>query len=217
MIYLTIFALMFTTHITWFTQIDSTNSEAHRNADTAPEGSVWAARFQTKGRGQYDRKWISTQGENLLATLLLRPTFLPTNEQALISKCTALGICDFLSLYGVDARIKWPNDIYSGTNKICGILIEHIISGNNFVASIIGFGININQTSFDGAPNPTSLALETGKNHSPELLLPQVLQCIQKWYQLVIDGKPAKIDSRFEKLLLDIPASTQSEALRNPL
>lgn len=206
---------MFTPHITWFAQIDSTNTEAHRNSETAPEGSVWAAHFQTKGRGQYERKWISTQGNNLLATLLLRPTFLPANEQALISKCTALGICDFLSLYGIEARIKWPNDIYVGSNKICGILIEHILSGNNLVSSIIGFGINVNQTEFDGAPNPTSLALETGKTYSPEELLPQVLQCIQKWYQRVFDGESAIIDSQYQKKLLDIPASAQSEALRD--
>ena len=194
---------MFELHIIRFEEIDSTNSEARRHLDHAMEGTVWTASFQTNGRGQYTRRWESNKGLNLLATLLLRPVFLPANRQFLISKCTALAICDFLVTLDLSPRIKWPNDIYIGSNKICGILIEHQLSGNNLTSSIIGFGMNINQTQFQGAPNPTSIALETGVQHNVDVILAQVLQEIQKWYQTLRDGNSGKIDRSYDKLLIN--------------
>lgn len=186
--------------------LDSTNQEAFRHVASAQEGTVWSAGFQTKGKGQYDRVWESQDGNNILATLLLRPTFLPANEQFYISKCTALGICSFLETYQLKTRIKWPNDIYIGPNKICGILIEHQLSGNNLVASIIGFGININQTSFGLAPNPTSLKLETHDTYNALQLLPLVIEQIQKWYQLLQAGEVGHIDSQYDyRLIKDMP------------
>lgn len=196
---------MFEWHIIRFEEIDSTNTEAHRNLANAREGTVWTTLYQTHGRGQYTRNWESTKGLNLLATLLLRPEFLPANKQFLISKCTALAICDFLGTLGLAPRIKWPNDIYIGPNKICGILIEHQLSGNKLTASIIGFGINVNQTVFRGAPNPTSIALETGKECNVESLLPKALINIQKWYQTLQKGKSGKIDRQYEALLINKP------------
>lgn len=194
---------MFELHIIRFDEIDSTNAEARRNLVHATEGTVWTASYQTNGRGQYTRRWESSKGQNLLATLLLRPVFLPANRQFLISKCTALAICDFLRTLHLFPRIKWPNDIYIGPNKICGILIEHQLSGNDLMASIIGFGINVNQTQFQGAPNPTSIALETGLQHQVEVLLPQILFQIQKWYQTLRDGNTGKIDISYERLLIN--------------
>jgi hypothetical protein len=127
--------------------------------------------------------------------------FTSNDEQFLISKCTALAICDFLQALGPDAVIKWPNDIYINSKKICGILIEHQVSGNKLLSSIIGFGINVNQCHFPGAPNPTSILLETNTHYPVDMLLPQVLQQIQKWYQRLKDGNIGLIDSSYENLL----------------
>lgn len=194
---------MFEWQIIRFEEIDSTNTEARRNLASAKEGTVWTASFQTNGRGQYSRRWESTKGQNLLATLLLRPVFLAANKQFLISKCTALAVCDFLLTLDMSPRIKWPNDIYVGPNKICGILIEHQLSGNDLTASIIGFGINVNQTKFQGAPNPTSIILETGSGQEVDSLLPRVLSPIQKWYQTLREGKYGIIDSSYDALLIN--------------
>ncbi len=204
---------MFELQIIRFEEIDSTNSEARRHLDHAGEGTVWTASFQTNGRGQYSRIWESNKGLNLLATLLLRPVFLPANRQFLISKCTALAICDFLVTLDLSASIKWPNDIYIGPNKICGILIEHQLSGNNLTSSIIGFGINVNQTKFQGAPNPTSIAIETGVLHDVDVLLPQVLQQIQKWYQTLCNGDSGKIDRSYDKSLINKPDYEKNRAI----
>ncbi|NLA15707.1 MAG: biotin--[acetyl-CoA-carboxylase] ligase [Bacteroidales bacterium] len=217
---------MFTPHIIRFDEIDSTNWEAARNLKHAKEGTVWTTSFQTSGHGQYERKWESDKGLNLLATLLLRPVFLPANKQFLISKCTALAICDFFQTFHLTAVIKWPNDIYVGLNKICGILIEHQLSGNNLLSSIVGFGINVNQQRFKGAPNPTSLFLETGREHPVDVLLPQVLHQIQKWYQRLKKGNVGLIDSSYERLLInkidyeknrDIESASNPAAWANPL
>lgn len=146
--------------IKWYRSIDSTNLQAHRELAHAHEGSVWVADFQTAGRGQRGNTWESGAGQNLLFTVLLKPDFLHVAKQFAISQITALAIVKYLEIKGLSPKIKWPNDIYIGDKKICGILIEHTVAGANLSASILGIGININQTKFcSDAPNPISLAL----------------------------------------------------------
>ncbi len=148
--------------IKWYQTIDSTNSQANRELADAPHGSVWAADFQTAGRGQRGNKWESKAAENLTFTILLRPTFLHPSQQFLISQVAAIGVCRYLCSKGLPAQIKWPNDIYIGNRKICGMLIENSISADKMSASIVGIGLNLNQREFSSdAPNPTSLVLET--------------------------------------------------------
>jgi BirA family transcriptional regulator, biotin operon repressor / biotin---[acetyl-CoA-carboxylase] ligase len=146
--------------IRWYESIDSTNLQAVRESDTAPDMCVWAACFQTAGRGQRGNKWEGAKNMNLTFTILFKPHFLPPSKQFLISEISAIGICRYLKNKGVEATIKWPNDIYVGDKKICGMLIEHSISGEGISYSISGIGINLNQRIFNSdAPNPTSLSL----------------------------------------------------------
>ncbi len=147
--------------IKWYNKIDSTNLQAHRELADAPEGTVWVADYQTAGRGQRGNSWESVTGKNLLFTVLLRPESVYVADQFLISQITALAIVKYLETKGLKPKIKWPNDIYINDRKICGILIEHTLCGDKLSASILGIGININQTLFESdAPNPTSLLLE---------------------------------------------------------
>ncbi len=88
----------------------------------------------------------------------------PAGNQMLLSAAAAASVVNFLATEGVSAWVKWPNDVYVGDKKICGILIEHRIKGNFLKSSIIGIGINVNQTVFDPlVPNPASVALLTGR------------------------------------------------------
>ena len=147
--------------IKWYRTIDSTNSQAAREMETAQEGSVWIADFQTAGRGQRGNKWESSEGENLTFTILLKPEFLHPSSQFRISQICAIGVCRYLKEKGLEAQIKWPNDIYIGNKKICGMLIENSVRGDKLAVSILGIGVNLNQTKFSSdAPNPTSLILE---------------------------------------------------------
>ena len=173
-------------NITWFDITDSTNNEALKAMDTAPDKSVWAAKFQTAGRGQRGNKWESTKGENLMFTILFKPTFLKPQEQFIVSQIVALGVKSYLKQKGVDAKIKWPNDIYVGDEKICGILIEHSIMGDSLSASIIGIGINLNQKLFlSDALNPTSLSILTGDTYNVEAELNEVLAEIFNYYDII--------------------------------
>lgn len=147
--------------IKWYKSIDSTNTQAMKEAYESPEGSVWFAEYQTNGRGQRGNKWESVKGQNLTFSLLLKPNFLNAAEQFAISETVSVGICKYLNKKGLQPKIKWPNDIYINNKKICGILIENTISGANLAVSICGVGLNLSQTQFSSdAPNPTSLALE---------------------------------------------------------
>lgn len=127
-------------------------------------GDVVVALFQTNGRGQKGSSWSSEVAQNLMFCLMLHPENLSAARQFQLSKCVSLATVDTLTLYGIDARIKWPNDIYVGGNKIVGTLIETSTAGANISTAIVGIGINVNQKKFpDSLPNPTSVTLETGR------------------------------------------------------
>lgn len=147
--------------IKWYKTIDSTNTQGAKEAADAAEGSVWIADFQTNGRGQRGNKWESSAAKNLTFTILFKPEFLHPSRQFAISEVSSIGVCRYLKEKGLDAKIKWPNDIYIGERKICGMLIEHTLMGDKLAVSLSGIGLNLNQRVFNSdAPNPTSLVLE---------------------------------------------------------
>lgn len=142
-------------------QTDSTNNRAAESRYGA--GDVVIAERQEAGRGQRGNSWSSTPGENLTFSVVLRPDFLPAERQFRISKAVALAVADTIAEAGLRPAIKWPNDIYIGDRKVTGILIENDLMGPYLSRSVIGIGLNVNQTRFDPAlPNPTSLAAEAG-------------------------------------------------------
>jgi BirA family biotin operon repressor/biotin-[acetyl-CoA-carboxylase] ligase len=149
--------------ITWLDECASTNSELAKLVD-APHGTVIAVRNQTSGRGQRTHTWESQPGCNLTFSLLLRPSNISASEQFTLSKRVSLAIVDVLDQYVEGVSIKWPNDIYVGDRKICGILIENTLSGYSIERSIVGIGLNVNQMQFvSDAPNPVSLVQLIGK------------------------------------------------------
>lgn len=149
--------------IMWFDTLDSTNEEVRRRIDSLDNLSVVAVRCQTSGRGQGTNSWESAPGENLTFSIVLKDLNILPKEQIVISQITALSVVELLEKHGIEAKIKLPNDIYVGSKKICGILIENTLCSNKIRWSIIGIGINVNQTVFPThLPNPTSILLETG-------------------------------------------------------
>lgn len=130
-----------------------------------PDGFCVVADFQSAGRGQGSNRWQSDKGQNVLASLLFKPVYSPA-QQFVLNQCFALAVRSLLSHYVDGVKIKWPNDIYVGSRKIAGILIEHYIEGERIKNTVAGVGININQTFFDAdIPNPISLKLLTGKSY----------------------------------------------------
>ena len=144
--------------IIWFKELDSTNLEAKRNISLYDDMSVIAAVSQTAGRGQGDHTWHSVPGENLTLTIVLKHRDFPASLQMGISAATVATMLRLLENNGIRARFKWPNDIYVGDKKICGILIDHSLKSEWLNWSIIGIGLNVNQTVFPpDLPNPVSM------------------------------------------------------------
>ena len=113
------------------------------------EGIIIISDFQTRGKGQRANTWQSDRGKNLLFSFLVKPE-LSINDQFKLHIITSISIIKTLSKVGIhDAKIKWPNDIYIRDKKVSGILIESQVSRKKITQSIIGIGLNINQTQFN--------------------------------------------------------------------
>lgn len=163
-----------------------------------PEGTVVIADYQTAGRGQIGNVWESERNKNLMFSLLLYPDFLAANRQFLISQIAALSVKDTLSLYTDSVTVKWPNDIYWKDRKICGMLIENDLAGQNLYCSIIGIGINLNQPVFRGeAPNPVSLFQITGKEYDREEVFTRFLHIFFNYYVLLLKEEHEKIKQAY--------------------
>ena len=163
--------------IKWLDTVESTQDEVLRASASLGNLDVIAAREQTAGRGQRGNRWSSARGENLTFSMLLRfggdgfPP-LPAACQFVISEATTLAVSSFLERLGVGVRIKWPNDLYVGDRKICGMLIENSLACGRLSRSIVGIGLNLNQTVFPPALlNPTSVRRQCGISLDPEAAL----------------------------------------------
>ncbi len=151
--------------------VDSTNNFANQfvkdNKSENVCGTVVFSTHQQQGKGTGQNIWESEKDKNILASIILCPHFLSPEKQFLISKTVSLGILKYFKNKNIDAKIKWPNDIFINNRKIAGVLIENSILGSNISTSIIGIGLNINQQKFIfSSTKPISLTNITNKNYS---------------------------------------------------
>ncbi|MDE7420423.1 MAG: biotin--[acetyl-CoA-carboxylase] ligase [Muribaculaceae bacterium] len=148
-------------------KVDSTNAYIMRNVEELESPVMVVAHTQTAGQGQRGNSWEAEPGNNLTFSIFYRPYQLPPMAQFSMSETVALAVVDFLGVHGIEAKVKWPNDIYVGDKKICGILIRHSIMGGYVSYSVIGVGIDVNQTVFlSDAPNPVSMKQITGETYA---------------------------------------------------
>ena len=138
---------------------------------------VLVADYQTAGRGQGTNSWESERGQNLTCSLGFSPEGVKASRQYILSMAIAVALTETLAGLPHPVSIKWPNDIYVGDKKICGILIENMLKGEYIRHCIIGIGLNVNQKRFvSDAPNPTSMALESGHDFDREEVLQSLLR-----------------------------------------
>ena len=160
----------------------STNSYA-RELPSDSGTLLITADHQTAGRGQRGNTWESAAGHNLLFSLVVHPEEIPASLQFSLCELISVALCEVLARYVTDIRIKWPNDIYHKDKKLCGILIEHDIEGTHLSRSIIGVGLNVNQTEFTSdAPNPISLRQILGREVEREALLETIATRFMELY-----------------------------------
>lgn len=161
--------------------VDSTNSYLNGLGSAATHGTVVMAIEQTSGRGQRGNSWEAEPGANVTLSMLLRPDGLEASRQFIISQAVSLAIVETLDhiLPGHGVSIKWPNDIYVDDRKICGILIENVLTGREIARSTVGIGLNVNQAVFcSDAPNPVSLYQLTGEKRDVETVALEMSRCI---------------------------------------
>lgn len=170
-------------------ETESTNNlmKAKLRKEALAEGFIIYTDFQTHGKGQSTNKWESAKGKNLLFSLLIKPLHIAIQEQFIISQLCSNGIIYVLrTLIPAEASnfsIKWPNDIYWKDKKLGGILIENSLQGSKIINSILGVGLNINQTEFTSdAPNPVSLKQITRKEYDRAAILHQLIKKIAELY-----------------------------------
>lgn len=202
--------------IIWINETDSTNRELRKRLPTSDNLSIIAARTQSAGRGQGDHTWFSSPSTNLTFSVLYRfdaPAIchIKASDIIVITEITTLALRDYLSSKGICARIKWPNDIWVGDRKICGILIENILDGEHIAISIVGIGLNVNEKSWPYAiPNPVSMKELTGLDYDLEKELEALGDYLSKRYSQLscIDGLKA-LDGEFKKYMFRLPEGRQ--------
>jgi BirA family biotin operon repressor/biotin-[acetyl-CoA-carboxylase] ligase len=167
--------------------IDSTNNflkDLLSNSKPVSEGTVIMAESQYAGRGQQQNRWHSEPGKNLTFSLLLKPIFLPVQQQFDLTRAISLAIINALEPFlDHKLKIKWPNDIYYGDGKLGGILIENLLQGHLIKNSIIGIGLNINQEHFPPeAANAVSVKQILHRDYDLKLILSEICKNIEIGY-----------------------------------
>ena len=170
--------------------IDETDSTNRWLKDHGEGTMVVATDYQTAGKGCGSNAWESERGKNLTFSMLIHPDGIAAREQFRITEVVSVALCRTLQPYIYNkVEIKWPNDIYVGDRKLCGILIENRLQGNVIVDCIIGIGLNVNQRVFlSDAPNPVSMYQLTGQETDREALLADFLQTFDQEWQSKANG-----------------------------
>jgi len=186
--------------------VDSTNNHAKwllKKNKSLAEGTVIIADSQEQGRGQYGNNWVTESGKNLTFSIILYPKFLKASEQFLLNQAICLGLVECIQTkVSQQVSIKWPNDILVERKKVCGILIENNIMKDALSESIIGIGLNVNQTDFPiSVLNATSLKLISNNNIDLEELLQELLGCIEKYYLKIMHGQKDFIREHYLQIL----------------
>ena len=158
--------------------VDSTQEAVFALASAgAPDGAAVVADTQTAGRGRRGRRWHDEAGTSLLVSVLLRPA-LPPSLRPLLSYAASLAVVGTLGTLGLEARVKWPNDVLVAGRKVAGILLE---AREGVV--VVGVGLNVNQQRFppELAARATSVALQTGRAADRGVLLATLLDELDRW------------------------------------
>lgn len=166
--------------------LDSTNNYAANLLERGElaHGTVIMSGEQTAGRGQRGTTWAAEPYKNLIFTCFIEYDNLSVENQQAITHLVSLSLVGALNSHSISAQIKWPNDIYVNGRKIAGILIENQLEQQRCKSSIIGIGLNINQTEFGGL-NATSMQLELGREVSIDSFAMSVIEKLQENYTIL--------------------------------
>lgn len=197
--------------------IDSTNDflKGLSVDENVENFTVVTAESQTKGKGQRGASWVSESGKNLIVSILIKDLLADYSKVFDLNIAVALSVIEALEKFKIpDLSLKWPNDIMSGKCKIGGILIENSLKSNGKIVSIVGLGLNVNQTNFADLPNASSLAVVANAEFDKELILVEIIEMLKSNAQNLNSEKIEHLWQKYKNLLFKkgIPMPFENQA-----
>lgn len=190
-------------------RVDSTNDFLRRESSSlflsfpTCDLFVVTADVQSAGRGQRGSVWQSAVGDNLLVSILLRPLAVKASRSFLLSPVAALAVKKCVAYFGIDALLKWPNDLYFNNAKLAGILLEVDFEGANMSQAIVGIGLNVNQKEFAAMErNPVSMSLIQGTDFCVNKVGRVFVDEFLRLYNLFLQGGDDALLAEYEQLLM---------------
>ncbi|OQB23298.1 MAG: Bifunctional ligase/repressor BirA [Firmicutes bacterium ADurb.Bin182] len=183
--------------IVFYDEVSSTNEIAKGLAKSGCKaGTAVISDSQTGGRGRLQRAWFSEKGSGIYMSIVLRPS-IPPEKAPRFAPAAALGVCDLLAEYNIEARIKWPNDVLCGGKKLCGILLESGAAPGGGAFIVAGIGLNVNHREFPDELKTTavSMSLTTGLLYDTREVAAKLLNCLEPQFLM------CERDEDFESLL----------------
>lgn len=202
-------------HLVKLDAIDSTNEflKGMASQESVENFTVVTAEDQTKGKGQMGAVWTSERGKNLIMSVLIKDFISDIHQIFHLNIAVSLAVIEALNTFKIpNLSIKWPNDILSDQKKIGGILIENSIKSDGTILSIVGLGLNVNQTSFENLPQASSLALINDTTFDKEAILFEIIERMKRnvssWHQ-ESELQKTKYDSLLFKKGIPMPFEDQ--------
>jgi len=194
--------------------VDSTNKYAKENLSKINDKTLIYANYQSAGRGRLQRKWNSNSGENIYASIVLKPSNKLKDVYANLTQYLSLILAETIEDYGIYPQIKWPNDVRINGKKISGILAESVIEHGELEGIILGFGVNLNcnKEDMEKIDQPaTSLNLEIGIEINREFFLKKVIDKFCLRYNKFIEEGFLLIKEDYKKRaeFLDMPITVR--------
>jgi BirA family biotin operon repressor/biotin-[acetyl-CoA-carboxylase] ligase len=187
--------------------IDSTNDylKSLSSKNVLENFTVITAQSQHKGRGQMGASWISEAGKNLIMSVLVKDVLKNADEIFHLNVAVALAVIQSLAECNLpNLSIKWPNDIMSDNKKVCGILVENSFKSDSKIESIVGIGLNVNQTSFDNLPKASSMASIMSKEFDLDTIVESIIFHIKQNCNLILSNQAYKVWNDFHRYLFKI-------------
>ncbi|MFV0363419.1 MAG: biotin--[acetyl-CoA-carboxylase] ligase [Suipraeoptans sp.] len=193
--------------VVYYGETDSTNIKAKLLGESGAEsGMLVVANRQVSGRGRRGREWISEANTNIYMTILLRPDIEPSIAPMLTLVMAITAAKAIIHVTGLEAKIKWPNDIVVNGKKVCGILTEMSAQTDYINHVVIGVGINANEEDFPRPLNDkaTSLKIEGGKPILRSQLIGVIMSEFEKYYnEFIIEKNLSAIKDEYNSLLVN--------------
>ena len=196
--------LLLVMNIIKLSAINSTNDYLKKllNAQHVDNFTVVVAEHQTQGRGQMGSSWQVEEGKNLTFSILIKDLLLDVNAIFNLNAAIAVSVVQALENFSIqDLAIKWPNDILAGNKKIGGILIENSIKNDGEIYAVVGVGLNVNQSDFEGLPKAASLCTITGKEFDKDVVLNFIIEAVKRNVAALINNDSRRLWETYHRFL----------------